>query len=148
VESISQGRALWVATCNSLANLSDELKRRFKLAKFFFDLPDAAERESIWKIYLGKFQLKEKWTVVDSAGWTGAEIEECCHKAWNLEIPLTEAAKYIVASTKSDGDNIEARRRQASGRFLSASKPGVYQWEPPTPQVAASQTRSLRKVVE
>ena len=59
-----------------------ELRRRFTLGTFFFDLPDAEERESIWKIY------REKWALSgdqpEDEGWTGAEIKECCRKAWRL----------------------------------------------------------------
>ena len=62
----------------------------------------------------------------DDEGWTGAEIKECCRKAWRLNLSLKESATYIVPVSRSAADQIEALRRQASGRFLSASTPGVY----------------------
>src|SRR5207247_2098718 len=37
VEAVSQGRALFVATCNSLAALAPEIRRRFKEVTMFFD---------------------------------------------------------------------------------------------------------------
>jgi predicted component of type VI protein secretion system len=42
-------------------------------------------------------------------------------------IPLTEAATYIVPVVRSSGERIRALREGASGRYVSASKPGVYQ---------------------
>jgi len=41
VDAVSGGRSLWLATCNSIATLPPELRRRFTLGTFFFDLPTA-----------------------------------------------------------------------------------------------------------
>src|SRR5207247_11078315 len=38
VDAVSQGRSLWIATCNSITSLPPELRRRFTLGTFFFDL--------------------------------------------------------------------------------------------------------------
>lgn len=124
VDAISQGRSLWIATCNSIASLPPELRRRFTLGTFFFDLPTAEEREAIWNIYEQRWQLTGERP--DDEGWTGAEIKECCRKAWRLKLSLRESASYIVPVSRSAADQIDALRRQASGRFLSASQPGVY----------------------
>ena len=124
VDAISQGRSLWIATCNSITTLPPELRRRFTLGTFFFDLPSAAERKAIWDIYLKKWNLNRE--LPDDEGWTGAEIKECCRKAWRLKLSLPESAEYIVPVSRSAADQIEALRRQASGRFLSASHPGVF----------------------
>ena len=94
------------------------------LGTFFFDLPSAEEREAIWKIYLAKWNLDGERP--NDEGWTGAEIRECCRKAWRLNLSLKESAEYIVPVSRSAADQIEALRRQASGRFLSASHPGVF----------------------
>lgn len=60
----------------------------------------------------------------------GAEIKQCCHLADVLELPLVEvAAKFIVPVSKSSSEIIERLRKDASGRFLSASKPGPYHYE-------------------
>ena len=57
--------------------------RRFTLGTFFFDLPDAVEREAIWKVYLAKSQFSDAAREhPNDEGWTGAEIKECCRKAW------------------------------------------------------------------
>ncbi len=69
VDAVSQGRALFIATCNSIASLPPELRRRFTLGTFFFDLPSADEREAIWRIYEKKYDVSgerpedEGWTV-------------------------------------------------------------------------------------
>ena len=124
VDAISQGRSLWIATCNSIASLPPELRRRFTLGTFFFDLPSTEERKAIWKIYLKKWNLGGE--LPDDEGWTGAEIKECCRKARRLKLSLQESAEYIVPVSRSAADQIEALRRQASARFLSASQPGVF----------------------
>lgn len=135
VQAVSQGRALFLATCNSLQALVPEIRRRFKEATLFFDLPDADERRAIWNIYLQKFNLPEfsryreafsSQDFPDDTGWTGAEIRQCCELAYRLDCSLTEAAAYIVPISKSAADQIETLRTQAHGRFLSASSTGLY----------------------
>ena len=127
VDAISQGRSLWIATCNSITSLPPELRRRFTLGTFFFDLPSVDERDAIWQIYIQRWDLTGDRP--DDDGWTGAEIKECCRKAWRLKLSLRESAEYIVPVSRSAADQIEALRRQASGRFLSASQPGVFTLE-------------------
>lgn len=124
VDAISHGRSLWIATCNSISSLPPELRRRFTLGTFFFDLPQAEERKAIWDIYLAKWNLSG--SLPDDEGWTGAEIKECARKAWRLRLTLCESAEYIVPVSRSAADQIETLRRQASGRFLSAAQPGVF----------------------
>jgi hypothetical protein len=145
VDAISQGRSVWIATCNSITSLPPELRRRFTLGTFFFDLPCVEERQAIWKIY------RERWGLAggkpDDDGWTGAEIKECCRKAWRLNLSLEESAAYIVPVSRSAADQIESLRRQASGRFLSASQPGVYTVES-GPQTTAPAKRAFRQIAE
>src|SRR5579885_1973976 len=38
VDAVTNGRSLWIATCNSIGTLPPELRRRFTLGTFFFDL--------------------------------------------------------------------------------------------------------------
>ena len=40
---------------------------------------------------------------------------------------MPESAQYIVPVSRSAAEQIKALRQQASGKFLSASQPGVYQ---------------------
>ena len=125
-KAVSQGKGLFIATCNKIASLPPELRRRFSLGTFFVDLPDATERASIWKLWLKKYDLKDT-KLPDDEGWTGAEIRACCDVAWRTGKSVIAAADFIVPVCKSAAAQIEDLRKQASGRFISASKPGVYQ---------------------
>lgn len=144
MNAISEGRILFIATCNSIGSLPAELRRRFKLGTFFFDLPTAQERQVIWEIYGKKYGVSGKQP--DDDGWTGAEIKECCQKAYRLKISLEQAASYIVPVTKSAGEQIRNLRLQASGKYISASTPGVYQFEESTgPALRAPSRRKIRE---
>ena len=140
VDAVSQGRSLWIATCNSIASLSPELRRRFTLGTFFFDLPTCEEREMIWKLYLDKYDVHSD--IPEDEGWTGAEIKECCRKAARLNMQLREAAMYIVPVSRSASDQIRALRQQASGKFISASHEGVYEFSE-----TAGSSRPARRVI-
>ncbi len=131
VKAVSQGRAYFIMTCNGIASLPPELKRRFKDAIFFFDIPDAEEKSAIWDLYLE--QYAEELTGLDCARpndehWTGAEISTCVENATRFGVSLKEAAAYIVPAFQSMGtERALALREEASGRFISASYPGPYQ---------------------
>jgi len=116
-----------------------ELRRRFTLGTFFFDLPSDEERETIWGIYLKKYNVSGE--LPNDEGWTGAEIKECCRKAHRLGITLMQAARYIVPVSRSAAEQIKALRQMASGKFISASTPGVYQYQENPP---ASRRRLMR----
>lgn len=130
IDAISDGEAYWIGTANSVQSLSPELRRRFKDGVYFFEIPDREERRAIWKIYIEKLGLQTSSIgfqgVINDDGWTGAEIRECCEKAYNFDIPLVDAAKYIVPVSVSARDQIEALRQSATGKYLSASYPGLY----------------------
>lgn len=125
ISAVSNDRSLWIATCNSFGELPPELLRRFTLGTYFFDLPTAEERAVIWEIYREKFGIN---TAVpqNETDWTGAEIRQACEIAWRIDATLEESSQYIVPVAKTAADKIEALRKQADGRFLSASYPGPY----------------------
>lgn len=127
INAVSSGRALWIATSNNISSLPPELRRRFKRGTFFFDLPGEDEREKIWEIYCEKYGIDnvQENRPVD-AGWTGADIEQCVDIAWDLGLSLREAAENVVPVSRSAPDVIERLRREADGRYLSASHPGTY----------------------
>jgi hypothetical protein len=138
IEAVSQGRALYIATCNKIDSLPAALRRRFTLGTFFFDLPTLAEREAIWTHYIKKFAIKDngmarkgsggyKIAGVEDEGWTGADIENCCKRAWMFNCSLAEAAKYATPICKTDPAGIEALRDLADGAFISANYEGLYQ---------------------
>lgn len=144
IEAVSQGRALFIATCNSITSLPPELRRRFTLGTFFFDLPSAAERESIWQIYEKRYGVSGDRP--DDEGWTGAEIKECCRKAGRLKMPLRQAAQYTVPISKSAAEQVKSLRQQASGKFISASNAGLYRFEETTITSAPGASRRIRAV--
>ncbi len=129
VAAVSQGEALFLATCNSLASLPPELKRRFRLGTFFFDLPTEEERELIWQMYCEKFKIGGE-TPPDN-GWTGAEIRNCVELAWRLNTSLLKAAQYITPIIKTSPDRVKQLQEQAEGRFISSSYPGTYRKQAP-----------------
>jgi hypothetical protein len=126
ITSVSNGRSLWLATCNSIAELPPELRRRFTLGTFFFDLPDADERKVLWKIYRKRYGLAAGGELPDDDGWTGAEIRQACDIAWRLGCKLIDAAQFVVPVSRSAADQLDRLRKAAEGKFLSASLPGVY----------------------
>ena len=130
ISAISGDRVLVIATCNAIAPLPPELRRRFTFGTFFFDWPDAEERPAIWGIYSRAYNVpveKDGQNMIPpDSGWTGAEIKQCCLLASRLGITLCEAAEYIVPVSRSAAQQIEQLRTQASGRFISASYPGPY----------------------
>ena len=128
ISAVSNNRVLFIATCNSITKLPPELRRRFTLGTFFFDLPDTAERDAIWDIYRKKYDIPGKGSPkdVDDEKWTGAEIKQCADLTWRLNISLKEAAAFIVPVAVSAQEQIDALRDSASGRYLSASHAGLY----------------------
>jgi SpoVK/Ycf46/Vps4 family AAA+-type ATPase len=141
IDAISGGRSLWLATCNSIATLPPELRRRFTMGTFFFDLPSPEEREAIWRIYTEKYSVTGPRPQDDN--WTGAEIKECCRKAYRLRMSLQESAAYIIPVARSASEQIETLRQQSSGKYLSASHPGVYEYNK---IAAAPRGRALRQL--
>ena len=127
ISAVSGDSALWIATCNSIGELPPELRRRFTLGTYFFDLPDPSERVSIWEIHRERFGIDAKQDTPDDELWTGAEVRQCCDLADRLGVDLKAAAAYVVPVARSAADRLERLRALADGRFLSASRPGVYE---------------------
>lgn len=125
IDAVGGESAVWIATCNRIAILPPELRRRFTLGTFFFDLPSEEERDAIWNIYQAKHQLKKAKRPND-VGWTGAEIKQCCENAWDFGLTLEQAAAYVTPVSVSAADEVQRLRQTASGRFLSASRDGIY----------------------
>jgi hypothetical protein len=127
-KAVSQGKGLFIATCNKIASLPPELRRRFSLGTFFVDLPSEEERAKIWPMYVKKFFPDGTFNdpLPECDNWTGAEIKACCDMASRTGLSLAEAARYIVPVAVSAPDQVESLRTLANGRFISASKAGVY----------------------
>ncbi len=127
IDAVGQGRVLVIATCNNMTVLPPELRRRFTMGTFFFDSPGNKAREQLWQVYRKKYNVKDEATPPTDMGWTGAEICQCCKLASTMQISLEQASQYIVPVTVSAREQIEAMRSAASGKYISAAVPGVYQ---------------------
>lgn len=138
IQAISGGKALFMATSNNIAQISPEFKRRFKLGIFFYDLPTPEERPAIWDLYITKYDLQDAGPIPPDRDWTGADIAQCCQLAWQLRITLVEASKYVIPVAVSARERIEQLRKEASGRYLSASQPGLYTYQEPMLAVESS----------
>jgi hypothetical protein len=129
IEAISDGKVWLIATANSLNGLPPELISRFQVGGiFFFDAPEEDERNGIMNLKIKKYGLDPNQKVPNMEGWTGRDIENCARKADMLECSLEEAGQYVVPLMTSHREQMQALRQSAAGRFLSASKPGVYEY--------------------
>jgi hypothetical protein len=137
------GDVFVVATCNSLGDLPPELIRRFTRGVWFFDLPTPAERDSIWQLHCRAFDLDPSQPRPNDEGWSGANIFACCEAAWNYNRSLVEASKWVIAQGRMAADSIEALRRSADGKYLSASAPGAYTMPTPTTTAVAPKARRM-----
>lgn len=137
IHAVSDGKAFFIGACNRSENLPPELRRRFNYLSMFFNLPDEEERASALAVWTAKHGLTTAqcdWTAPD--GWTGAEIENAALKAWAMDCTLSEAARTIVPIAKSAAETVEALRKSASNKYISASKPGLYTYTTPGQQQA------------
>jgi SpoVK/Ycf46/Vps4 family AAA+-type ATPase len=128
-KAISQGRMLFIATSNNIGSISPELKRRFCLGTFFFDLPKKETRKDIWELYAQKFGLTAEQfdtSKVADDDWTGAEIRTCCKLAARFGTSIGDASGYIVPVARVASDRIEQLRREANGTYINAAAEGFY----------------------
>lgn len=128
IRAIAGKDAYFVATCNDISNgvITPDLLRRFTDGIWYFDLCSAEEKAAIWPIHLAKYGHALDTKRPKDAGWTGAEIRNCCRLAYRRGCSVVEAAASIVPIAVADPRAIENLRGQANGRFLSASYPGTY----------------------
>jgi SpoVK/Ycf46/Vps4 family AAA+-type ATPase len=116
-----------VCTANDVSKLPPEFSRAERFdGVFFLDLPGRREKDAIWRLYLDKFGLESQqyWPV--DQDWTGAEIKATCRLSALLDVALVEAAESIVPVATTAGESVERLRNWASGRCLSADRPGIY----------------------
>jgi hypothetical protein len=128
VSATAEGRVLFLATANQTSSFTPELNRRFR-KQFFFDLPDAAGRAAMWSVYAKKCNLTPAQLKAPEGfdvGWTGAEIEAVAMDAEMFKLNVHDASKFMVPQCVSERDTIERLRKEATGRFLSASRVGPY----------------------
>jgi ATPase family associated with various cellular activities (AAA) len=117
----------FIGTANDISRLPAEFTRAERLdAVFFLDLPAAAERQTIWQLYRRQYDIPANQPVPVDTDWTGAEIKSCCRLSALLDLPLTEAATNVVPVAHTAAESLAKLRQWASGRCLSADRPGLY----------------------
>ena len=131
VDAMSGGHILLLSTANSVAGLPSPFVSRHAMGTYMFDLPTKAEGEQLWKLKRAKYGITAKEANPPSIGWTGREIQQTCFTADDLGITLLEASKKIAPFVATGASEIEQLRKLASGRYLSASVEGLYQYNPP-----------------
>lgn len=118
------GGALIIATCNKIVALPPELKRRFNLGTWFFDIPTEQELEPIWEINLRKFGLS--YNPLPIKNLTGSDVFNICQLAFALKSDLETAYKYVSCLAITEPETLEKLRNAANGRFLATSYEGLY----------------------
>ena len=124
-----------VATANDISDLPPELVRKGRMDEVFFvDLPEAAIREDIFRIHLGKrgldpetFDLAE--LAAEAEGFTGAEIEEAIVSARYLasskrgsvtQADVVAALNRTYPISVMRAESISSLRQWADGRTVKA----------------------------
>jgi SpoVK/Ycf46/Vps4 family AAA+-type ATPase len=129
IRAVTGGAVLFVATSNGLGLIPPELRRRFKLGTFMFELPDAAALAALFATYLAHHAVPASHgprLLAAFADWTGAEVETVCRLASRLGCTVDAAADYVVPVARSMPERITRLREEAHGRYLDARKRGVY----------------------
>jgi SpoVK/Ycf46/Vps4 family AAA+-type ATPase len=117
----------FIGTANDIAKLPPEFTRAERLdGVFFLDVPNVAEKDTVWAIYRRQFGIPEQQSRPDDTSWTGAEIRSCCRLAALLDITLHQAAQHVVPVAVTAAESMEKLRAWASGRCLSASYAGTF----------------------
>lgn len=120
----------FIGTANDISRLPPEFTRAERLdALFFVDLPGSAERRLIWDLYRRQYDIAANQPIPNDNDFTGAEIKSCCRLSALLDISLTEAASNVVPVAQTAAEAVTKLRNWASGRCLSADRPGIYRQE-------------------
>ncbi len=115
-----------VCTANDVSRLPPEFARAERFdGIFMLDLPGNAERDTIWNLYLKHYELDQIQKRPIDTDWTGAEIKSCCRLAALLDLPLVQAAQNIVPVAVTAAEAVTKLWTWASGRCLSADRPGI-----------------------
>lgn len=124
LKAIGGERVFFIASMNQINSLPPELRRRFAGGTWYFDVPDKAGREDIWRISAQQFDVE--WDGYDAEMLTGADIRDIVQRSYELGCTTTEAARYHVPLCKAAPDAIAESRSDASGRYLDANHGGPY----------------------
>jgi len=116
-----------VCTANDVSKLPPEFSRAERFdGLFFLDLPNRDQKNRIWQLYIDGYELERQQRRPNDEQWTGAEIKSCCRLAALLDVPLIQAAQNVVPVAVTAAETMDKLRTWASGRCLSADRPGIY----------------------
>jgi len=142
IKAIGGGHAYVIATSNNATVMRPELQRRMTEGFFFVDLMSPAERMAAWKYYINKYELNPKQPLPDDQSWSAAEIRNCARKAWNSQVTLLEASRFIVPVAQARASEFDEMRKYAHGRYLDAGVVGkTYHY---SPEQMAAPLRSIQ----
>jgi hypothetical protein len=150
VDAISGGNVLLIASCNWVDQLTPDVMGRFTMGTYFYDFPSDEEREALIRQYFDKYGLpsdEERAAVTCSGGWVGREIENACFKAWQFNRSFVDVAANVAPSCISQKEKLDKLRQSCSLRFLSASLPGLYQYQPVNVSGPAPAVKSGRRAL-
>ena len=117
----------FIGTANDISRLPPEFTRAERLdALFFVDLPGSSERRLIWELYRRLYDVAANQPIPNDTDWTGAEIKSCCRLSALLDVSLTEASSNVVPVAQTAAEAVTRLRQWASGRCLSADRPGLF----------------------
>jgi len=126
IKTIGGTRVFFVASVNRLESLPPELQRRFRCGVWFFDIPSAKERKTIWALNREKFGIDPADVSPDETDLTGADIRNICEMSRRLGCTLAEALDFVVPLKTQSPASIRETREKAHDRFIDAANGGVY----------------------
>lgn len=111
-----------IATCNDISALPPEYLRAGRWdAIFSVGLPSREERDGMLNLYKNIYDIKDD-SDINIDNWTGAEIENLCKLASNLDCTLAEAQRYVCPMVKVSGDKIKNMLNSLAGIAVPATK--------------------------
>ena len=111
-----------VATSNNIDELPPEYLRSGRWdAIFYTNVPNDIERQGLIQLYSNLYNIDANQPIPNINGWTGAEIENLCKLAANLECSLVDAAMYVCPMIKVSKDKIETMVNKVKNIAVPAS---------------------------
>ena len=158
-DAVCGGRKLWIATCNSVADMSDALLRRFTFGIIYFDLLTDEEKKSVWEIQLKMWgdrlgdkakwsKLTKGWENVDTDLWSGADIRNCCRHTYKRNRPLVSMALEANPVARQRPHMLDKYRKPAHQCYRQSHTGKLYVWpKAPKGQESVALPESERVVV-
>ncbi len=130
INAMGCNEVYWIGTCNKHSTLPDNLLRRFTDGIVYFDLPTEEELKAVWEVNIKRFGLEPGIHQTNkrpsAAGWSCADIRNCCSRAWERDITLTAAAEKLNPLGVAKPYAIAKYRKSAHKTLQSASTGDLY----------------------